>query len=341
MAEQIFKKILENIDRYNVYYYYSSEEYLVRTWANKTVAALLRAGDAEETRIEGPAPSIEEAVAAAGMISLFGTKRIVHLPLLDPSAMRDADVDALCDLMKSLENAVLVMSSVFRDMKKPGKKQKQMVEAAQKAGLAVALEAPTERDAEHAAVMHAQELGAQLAEHAAHALVERCGTDMYLLETEVDKLAAASNYGTITPELIEKMATQTIDAKVYELTDLVVAGKQAQALAKLQQLFDLQNTPISITAALAAVFVDLYRIKCAVLSRRSTDAVRKDFGYRGSPYRLRKMEGTAAQYTRSQLEYAIAVLEELDHALKSSGADKTVLLQVALCEIMQKKGARA
>ena len=46
----------------------------------------------EVTRVEGPAPSIEEAVAAAGTISFFGTKRIVELPMLEPSAMNEADV---------------------------------------------------------------------------------------------------------------------------------------------------------------------------------------------------------------------------------------------------------
>ena len=37
-------------------------------------------------------------MAAAGTISFFGTKRIVELPMLEPSAMNEADVGALCDL---------------------------------------------------------------------------------------------------------------------------------------------------------------------------------------------------------------------------------------------------
>ena len=85
------------------------EEYLVRSYACWPCWRV--------TRVEGPAPSIEEAVAAAGTISFFGTKRIVELPMLEPSAMNEADVGALCDLMQSLENAVLVMSTVFKDDK--------------------------------------------------------------------------------------------------------------------------------------------------------------------------------------------------------------------------------
>ncbi len=118
LNEQNLKKALEQPLRHGVYYYYSTEEYLVRSYAAKTLALLAKQeDDAEVTRVEGPAPSIEEAVAAAGTISFFGTKRIVELPMLEPSAMNEADVGALCDLMQSLENAVLVMSTVFKDDK--------------------------------------------------------------------------------------------------------------------------------------------------------------------------------------------------------------------------------
>lgn len=70
LNEQNLKKALEQPLWHGVYYYYSTEEYLVRSYAAKTLALLAKQeDDAEVTRVEGPAPSIEEAVAAAGTIS--------------------------------------------------------------------------------------------------------------------------------------------------------------------------------------------------------------------------------------------------------------------------------
>ena len=43
-----------------VFYFYSTQEFLVRDAAQKTVRRLMQAGDAELTRIEGPAPDIGE-----------------------------------------------------------------------------------------------------------------------------------------------------------------------------------------------------------------------------------------------------------------------------------------
>ena len=332
LNEQNLKKALEQPLRHGVYYYYSTEEYLVRSYAAKTLALLAKQeDDAEVTRVEGPAPSIEEAVAAAGTISFFGTKRIVELPMLEPSAMNEADVGALCDLMQSLENAVLVMSTVFKDDKaKLSKKAKQLIGAAEKAGLTAELVKPGPQDAKRFAVEKARELGAVLSE-----LVERCGTDLFALESELSKLAAVADYGEITPELIAQMGTQSIEADVFEMVRLVTARNKIRAMAKLSQLLELQNEPIAITAALSGSFVDMYRVKCGAAAHRNYAAVHKDFSYRGSDYRLRKSGETASHYSRAQLEHILSVLLGLDAALKSSAADGTVLLQAALCEVMQ------
>ncbi len=50
---------------------------------------------------------------AAGTISFFGTRRVVVLPELDPAAYGDKDLDELCSTLSSLENAVVVLGSVF------------------------------------------------------------------------------------------------------------------------------------------------------------------------------------------------------------------------------------
>ena len=328
--------------RHAVYYYCSTEEYLVRDYAAKTLALLQQQeNDAEVTRIEGPAPSIGEAVAAAGTISLFGSKRIVELPLLSLSAMGEGDVSALCDLMLSLENAVLVVSTVFKDEKAmKTKKAKQLMSAAEKAGIAVYMEKPKRWDIERIAMEKAQELGAPLSKKAASELVERCGADLFTLESELEKLAAACGYSEITPEWIERMGTQTIETDVFEMIGHVNARCETAAMEKLARLLALQNKPVAIAAALAGSFVDVYRIKCGTMARRDANAVYKDFAYTGSPYRLKKAGETASRYTLRQLEQTLGILMDLDLALKSSAADGEVLLQTALCEMMRIGGAR-
>lgn len=340
LREANLKKALENVQKYSVFYYFSTEEYLVRAAAAKTVRLLCAGGDAETTVVDGPAPSIEEVIASAGTISLFGTKRVVELPLVLPSAMNDADVAALCDVMQSLENAVLVLTTVFPDDKaKTTKKAKQLIAAAEAAGLAAELTKPQAQEAQAFAARCAQRLGALLAPADAALLVERCGTDYFTLENETAKLAAAAGYGEITRELICTMGTQNIEADVFEMVRLVTSRRTARALEKLQQLLALQNEPIAIAAALESAFIDMVRVKCGAAAKRPYAAVFKDFGYRGSDYRLKKSGEAAAAFTPAQLQRAVNVLCELDTRLKSSPVDGEVLLQTALCEIAAMGGA--
>ena len=329
-------KELEKQAEHPVFYFFSTEEFLVRSYASKVLGFLLHSGDVELTRIEGPAPSIEEVVASAGTISMFGTKRIVEVALLEPSAMSDADVSALCDIMQSLENAVLVLTTVFKDDKaKTTKKAKQLIAAAEKIGLVAELTKPQPQDVKRFAVQCAQRQGAELSPSAATVLVERCGKDYYTLENEIAKLAAAVNYGEITRQVITEFGTQNIEADVFEMVRFVTAKHTARALEKLQQLLEMQNEPIAITAALLGAFVDMLRVKCGAEKKRNYATVYKDFGYRGSDYRLKKSAEAAAPYTKQQLMKILKTLCTLDAKLKSSAASGTVLLQAALCEIAQ------
>ena len=303
-----------------VFYFYSTQEFLVRDAAQKAVHHLMQGGDAELTRIEGPSPDIGEAVAAAGTISLFGTKRVVEMPRVEPAAMSEKDVEALCDLMQSLENAVMVLTTVFKDDKaKTTKKAKLLIAAAAKAGAALEFEKPGP--------------GAVRDFLAADALVQRCGTDLYTLENELAKLAAVCGYTEVTPALVQQMGTLNIEADVFEMVRFVTANQLPRALHKLSQLLALQNEPIAVTAALSGTFIDMYRMKLGAAQRRPAAMVMKDFAYRGSDWRLRKAGESAAKYTRAQLERILRILTRLDAALKSSAADGAALLETALCEI--------
>ena len=78
-----------------VYYFYSSERYLVRQAVARAAKLLAEGEDEETTVLDGAAPEIEQLIMAAGTISFFGTRRVVLLPEVDPAASRDKDLDEL------------------------------------------------------------------------------------------------------------------------------------------------------------------------------------------------------------------------------------------------------
>lgn len=331
-----YDKLVEQAIDKPVICLYSTENYLLQTYAQKIVSKILSTEDAELTRIEGPTPSIEEAVAAAGTISFFGTKRVVELKNVEPSSVAQADIDALCDLINSLENACVIITCLFKEEKsKTTKKAKQIIDAASKIGASIELIKPSETELKNVAMEKAKELGASLSPQCAAALFERCKDDAYLIENEVAKLAAYSGYKEITLEMIQKLSTLNIEADVFDMVRFVAAKNKPKTFEKLLLLLQLQNEPIAITAALVSNFIDVYRVKCAVNSKRSISVLFKEYGYKGSDFRLKKAGETAAKYTKNQLKAILNILLQLDLSLKSSSIDKTLLLQTALAEIIE------
>ena len=290
-----------------LYYFYASDEALVHTAAQKTLKYLNR-DDPETTVLDGPTPSVEEIVLAAGTISFFGGKRLVLMPLIRPST--------------------------YSGKLRPGKREQKLIASCEKLGYCVQLNRPTGVALQAMARDWAKEAGADFAPGAEAALLARCGEDQFLLKNEVEKLAALANYSTITKEMVSRLGTVTLDADTFDMVKLLTSGQADKAQQKLKTLLALQNEPIMITGALISNYLDLYRVLLGRRSRRSLGDVAKDFGYKGNwNYRLNSTEKTALRFKRAQLEDCLHILQRLDTDLKSSKLDADLLMQKALCEL--------
>ena len=319
-----------------LYYFYASDEALVHTAAQKTLKYLNR-DDPETTVLDGPTPSVEEIVLAAGTISFFGGKRLVLMPLIRPSTYSDKDLQELCDTLADTENAIFVLTSIIEESYgklRPGKREQKLIASCEKLGYCVQLNRPTGAALQAMARDWAKEAGADFAPRAEAALLARCGEDQFLLKNEVEKLAALANYSTITKEMVSRLGTVTLDADTFDMVKLLTSGQADKAQQKLKTLLALQNEPIMITGALISNYLDLYRVLLGRRSRRSLGDVAKDFGYKGNwNYRLNSTEKTALRFKRAQLEDCLHILQRLDTDLKSSKLDADLLMQKALCEL--------
>ena len=319
-----------------VYYFYSSERYLVRQAVAAATRILTADSDEDATVLDGAAPEIEQLIMAAGTISFFGTRRVVVLPELEPGSYGDKDLEELCSTLASLENAVVVLGSVFeleRNKLKMSKRAQKLLAQCKALGYTEELAKPKPFELKVMMIDRAKEQGVTLPEGAATALLERCGEDPFLLENEVDKLCALSGYQTVSTAMVAEMSTVSLDADVFEMIRMITAKNATGACKKLQTLLRLQQEPIAITGAMIGSYVDLYRVKLGAAKRKPYGTVFKDFGYKGSDYRLKRSAETASHYTLKQIENCMQVLLELDQSLKGQPVDAQILLETALCRL--------
>lgn len=93
--------------------------------------------------------------------------------------------------------------------------------------------------------------GKKLTPDAAHLLVELVGPQMGLLDQELAKLAvAAGSKPAITPEDVDALVGRSRAANVFHILDAVGAGKPAEALKILAELFEEGEAALAVLGPL-------------------------------------------------------------------------------------------
>ncbi len=327
-------KALETAHDCDVFYYFSTEKFLLNTYATKTINLLLGNNENDYTLLAGADITVENIINACGTISFFSEKRIVHICNADINSITVGDLDELCDVIQNVENAKIIITGIFNDDKGiKSAKNKKLLQAMPKNAISVHIKKQSQQEITQYAINYAKTLGAVLPYTSASKLLELTKEDYFLINSEIDKLAAAVNYGEITKDIIEQMCSVNIQANAFEMVNAITNNRLSLALYKLKLLQDMQISPIAIVGALVFTYTDMYRVKCAIRQKKRYTDVYKDFMYKGSDYSLKKANEAHKKYTHSSLAQILTIICSVDKQLKSSSVDGFVLMQTALCEI--------
>ena len=80
-------------------------------------------------------------------------------------------------------------------------------------------------------------------------LIDITGGTMTALSGEIDKICAYSGANEIRKTDIDAVTEPVLDAVVFQMTDMLSAGRFDQALVKLQQLLKMQQEPAGDSGA--------------------------------------------------------------------------------------------
>lgn len=96
----------------------------------------------------------------------------------------------------------------------------------------------------------------------------------------------------------------------------------------------MKEEPISVLAVISNCYIDMYRVKCAKTAGQPAEDVSKYYNYKGREFTLRNASRDCAALSINQLRSSLDVLMEADNKLKSTGADKKLVLEEALVKLL-------
>ncbi len=162
-------------------------------------------------------------------------------------------------------------------------------------------------------------------------LIEITEGTMTALSGEIAKICAYSGADEIVKEDIDAVTEPVLDAVVFQMTDLLAAGKYGAALEKLTTLFKMQQEPVAILGAVGTHYRRLAAARTLADHGKSTGELMKLYGM--TEYPARKAMEACRRFDPAYYKAAMELILDTDYKMKTSFDDSQRLLEVLLLQL--------
>lgn len=172
---------------------------------------------------------------------------------------------------------------------------------------------------------YVQSAQAKIAPAAVQQLIDRIGSDLWRMQSELEKLIAMAGEEAISVELTKQIAQQSAEVKIFAFSDALAARNPSRAIIELQRLLHDGMHPLALVQMIARQLQTLLLVDEAAQDTQNSATIAKRLGIH--PFVAKKSLEQVRRFTRAELLTLHECLVELDHKLKSSRVDPTVLVE--------------
>lgn len=166
-------------------------------------------------------------------------------------------------------------------------------------------------------------------EEAVEQMLALAGTNLFMLTTEIDKLALYATEGnTITVAMVHALVSRSLEQNIFVLVDNIVQRKIDAAFRIYYDLLKQNEEPIKILSILSGQFRLIYQVK---------ELARKGYGQQQiagyikvHPFRVKLAAGQAKLFKDEELTEIMQMLAEADYQSKSGGMNKELIIEMFL-----------
>ena len=352
ITEAELKKQIKSRSFSPVYVIYGSEQMYVKEYTKKLVEAVAgkQPGDFNFHTFGGEV-NLDTLASSIGVVPFMSEYNCVVVTDIFLDMLGSADLDKLKEICKTkAEGTVLIISMPSYVPKRNAKAFEAIVKRAQKDGSVIKFEKPGDDKLEKHIAKWANTQGKFISRLNAAHLIKLCGNDLNRLKNEVDKICAYTPGEEIQTEAIDKLVAQTLEARIFSLSDQVLAGRGDEAFMTLDQLFNQnrgdeafmtldqlfnqKEEPIMMLYVLSNAFIDAYRVRAADESGVSLQALAEDFEYGRRTFALERARKSTRNVSTEALRKCLDLLCEADEKMKSVSVNERLLLEQLIAQLL-------
>lgn len=180
-------------------------------------------------------------------------------------------------------------------------------------------------------------VGAQIDPAAAGLLAELVGSNVVMLDSELNKLQTYAGVGvTVTPPMVEALVGAVPQDQIFALVDAVAARDQARAMILVREQIQSASAPpmeftFTLIRLLARQMRILLRIRLGQKSGSSQSQILSDLKI--PRYFADRYSKQARNLSEDKLIAAFEHLADLEHRLKSGRAEAAVGLDLLIADL--------
>ncbi len=277
-------------------------------------------------------------VDALSPLPMMADKKIVSVSSLNMKAMSASQIDELCEALEALKEydynvlIISVPSDSFDEGRLP-KNPSKLLTKLSKHLTPVRFEAVTQARLTAWAQKHFEHNGVSCPDELCHSLFERCGTSMFTLSNEIDKLSfylLQNGRSTVCADDVTKVSCATVECDAFALSNAILDGNSEQALEALSAMKYNRTDPIIIFSEISKVFGQLVLIKSMLGEGKTPFEIAKIA--RLNEYIVKLYSSRLANIPEKKLKKALTLCSEADSLLKLSSQGYSVIENL-LCTI--------
>lgn len=335
-ALQELKLHLKSKDLQRLYFFYGEETFLLNHYLGQIKKQLLEplTESFNYHRLTSETFDILAFADAVENLPMMSEATVVQVDDIDLFKMNESDRTKIAEILSDIPDYCTVVFTYLTVSWKPDKRQKKLWDAVSDNGFIVEFAKQEQRDlvawiGRHFAA-HKKRISTDLCVY----LIEITGGTMTALSSEIEKICAYSGADEIKRSDIDAVTEPVLDAVVFQMTELLSAGRYDQAMLKLQQLLKMQQEPIFVLGAVGSHFRQIAAARTLMDNGKSGSELRRL--YPALPdFAARKIMEAARRYKLEFCRKAAELILETDYKMKTSFDDNERLLEFLILQLAQ------
>ncbi len=317
--------------------FYGEEDYTKNACATMLRKTVLSAPMPEfnYSVYDGARLDIDTLAGDVNALPYMADRRMIEIKDFSVASLTAAASESLASVLADLPDYLILLfcnkSGEEEDKAIDKAEKKTFLQAVSEYGNAVKFESETGARLFGWMSRHFQAGGTPADRSVLETMVSVCGSDMYILSGEIDKLCAYCGTRPATSADVAKVCCANQNYKVFDLTRALIEGNIKKAGSVYANLVFNRAEPSMILGAIAKSFSDMLATAEGVRAGKTFKQIAADL--KTYDFLIRRYASAASSRDPLFLQNAVRVCASADRRLKSFRGDPYTVLETAIYRI--------